>query len=145
MIKLDDSLKDSLVSKLDKYQSIVQASISTCKAYDSDENTQQIQLLREPFLNALTILEGNTEKYQFCFKIALKRSVYHYQELPFNHTTINYIKLRAEIVTLAILLEQKDTEDYLKEQTGTFDKAMEKAGFEVRDVEPDKLPPKRKK
>ena len=126
MAKLDNALKDSLVSKLDEYQNIVRASISTCKGYDSDsdENTKEIQSLREPFLNALTILEGNTEEYQFCFRIALKRSCYHSQGLPFNQSNINYSKLRAEIVALAYLLEQKDAEDYLKGKLEELDRRI---------------------
>jgi len=123
MVKLDDKLKDSLVSKLDEYQGIVQTSVSVCKGRDAyrDDHSIEIQSLREPFLYALTILEGDKDKYQFCFETALQRSVYRSgSTCGTQYNTINYNKLRAEIVTLALLLEQRDMEDYLHELNGGF-------------------------
>lgn len=152
-------LEEYALPKLDEYSNIIEDLLFRCGVYtaagspDEEENQRQRQTNKEMYsklkagsLEALVILDGDKEKLMACINLALDRNCTARSQGSYVViTSINVDSFCGEVKSLAYLLEQKGTEDYSNEPIRAFDKVMEKSGFEVRELEPDKLPPKRKK
>ena len=149
-------LEEYVLPKLSEYSKIVDDLLQkrvyvSVGSPDEEERNRQRQINKEmsskligSSLEALVILEGNKEKFESCIDLALSRNSHERRQGSYAViTSINVDSFCSDIKSLAYLLEQKEMEDYLKQQIGTFDKAIKEAGLEVREVEADKLSKKR--
>lgn len=148
-------LEEYALPKLNGYSKIVEGLF--CKyifaavgSPDEEERQRQRRFnkvmynkLKRGSLEALVILEGNKEKLEACLLLALSRNKLGEGQGLYALDDLDIPGICGDIKNLAYLLEEKDMGDYLKSSLRAFDKTMEEAGLEVRDVEPDKLLKKR--
>jgi len=104
------------------------------------ETGEMARLIHSNLLEGLILLGGDRKKFERCFRCAHDM----YSELlglKDERKSLYALDISIESKMLAYLLNEQ--EDYSKKKLEGFDKEMKKAGLEVRDVKPEKLPKKR--